>query len=91
MLDRSRDTGDRLRALRDRHERDVLELFFGEDLVPPADAADQRERQPDDADDQVRDQRGTDQRQPERDHHRPHGGRGQRVSVRIRFAHRPIR
>jgi len=59
---------DRLRALGERHQRNVLDLLLGQDLVPPADPADQCERQPHDADDHVRDERCADQGEAERNH-----------------------
>ena len=91
VLDGRGDADDRLRALAEWRQRNVLDLLLGQDLVPPADAADQCERQPHDADDHVRDESGADQGEAERDHHGPHGGRGQCVGVRPGFVHRPMR
>ena len=77
-------------ALGEGSDRDLLDLLLGQYLEPPADRADQGERQADDADGHVGDQRGHGQREAQGEHHRPDGRRRQRVMVLVWTAHRPI-
>ena len=65
---------DRTGTLHRTHD-DLLDLFFGKDLAPPADGPDQREDDTDDAHGSVRDEAGEGQRDAQGNDHRPRRGR----------------